>query len=281
MRLAFLGFIAGANTMRFVTFSLFISLAAAAVAENPPAEPAEKQTGRSPPAKADEANDREKSLDDELLDDLTGDLLDDLGGDPRQPAKGAADSGEASPDPSDDELLQQLGEGEDIGQEGGPLVEIGRNMRKIESLLAERRSGDETQKIQEQVIATLARLIEVKRQQSQSQDQNQQNKPQDKRDQRDVKQPMREGDPMNPQNSGERTPNDQNPANDSEQRLDPSKVAQAALESRMELQRQVWGTLPKHLQEAVRNASSEVFLQKYEEDIKKYFTRLAEMYQNR
>lgn len=260
--------------MRFIAFALLIASSAAAVAEKPPVQP----PGQTQPAQGGE-----KSLDDELLDDLTGDLLDDLGGDKdtKSPAAGAAETGKGSPDAPDDDLLQQLGEGEDIGAAGGPLAEIGRNMRQIESLLAARRSGDETQKIQEQVIATLARLIEVKRQQSQSQSQSQQDQSQDKRDQRDVKQPMREGDPMNPQNSGERTPNDQNPANDSEQRLDPNKVAQAALESRMELQRQVWGTLPKHLQEAVRNASSEVFLQKYEEDIKKYFTRLAEMYQNR
>jgi len=44
-------------------------------------------------------------------------------------------------------------------------------------------------------------------------------------------------------------------------------------------EKEVWGLLPERVQEAIRNAQSSKFVSEYANEVKDYFTRLAEMYQ--
>ena len=69
----------------------------------------------------------------------------------------------------DQQLLEQLTAGEDVGKESpDPLVSIGRRMRLAEALIGRQVTSQKTQRVQQQVIEDLDRLIEQMKKQCQS-----------------------------------------------------------------------------------------------------------------
>ncbi len=214
----------------------------------------------------DDSTKDNKSLDQQLLDDLEGDLLEGLDDlsleDEVEKAKG-------SDDPLDDALLDQLGDGEDIGEEGDPLTKIANRMRAVEELIAEQETAEKTQRIQQQIVAELTEMIQlVKKQcdcQSPKQQQPQAGKP-------------KPGSKPGPQKKGNQPGNQagNKASSESQMRDGEAEDAQVQREELEQMLKEVWGHLPVRVREQMQNAASEQFLSKYEALIEKYYERLTE-----
>lgn len=215
--------------------------------------------------KADGAPAKAKSGDDELLQDLTKDLFEGL--DAPKKNKPA--------DPLDAELSKDLGLGEDVGKENDPLAEIGRQMRQVESLLAEQRTGEVTQQKQAEIAAEIDKLLEqikknAKKSQQQASSRSQQNREQTNQ------QPQKPGQPGQEPGQQER----RNPR-DSTDRVTQGNVQDVNRQQALDLMKQSWGHLPQHVREALANVVSERNLPKYEGMIREYFERLSELDQEK
>jgi hypothetical protein len=209
------------------------------------------------------------SPDDKLLDDLTKDLFDGLDP-PKKPdaAKGALDQ----------ELETQLGQGEDIGQPASPILDLGRRMREVESLIAEQKIGEPTQEKQRKIIEDLKKLIdEIKKQPPQSSSASQGRRPRNNQARSQVNQPGKQPG-QTPAQQAARTPRQ------STERLGQTDVAgteEGGRENVSDLMKRIWGTLPDHEREVVNNVMSQQVLPKYETIIREYFERLMELDQER
>jgi hypothetical protein len=168
-------------------------------------------------------------------------------------------------------LPGQLGQGEDLGQEGDPLIELGQRMRQVERLLAEAKTGEKTQKMQDEIVLDLKRMIEIARKQCSSSSQSSSSRKSSK-SQSDIKTAAKSKGDGNAQPSSRPTGSD---ANLRESKTKKPKIDPAAIAS----DKQIWGLLPKHLQDAIMNAQSDKVLDEYDREIKEYFTRLAELFQ--
>jgi hypothetical protein len=201
--------------------------------------------------RADGRADGPPSLDERLLDDLDSDLFDHV-----QPDAAAGRSGsKQSVSPLDRQLLDQLGEGEDLGL-ADPLSQIANKMQAVEERIAARDTSDTTQKMQQQIVAELARLIEVQAKKCQCSGSSQNS--------------LAQGNP-----SANPKPGD-SPSRDSTNRLGQSPTQRGSLEDVQQMLKRVWGQLPDRLREQVQSASVEEFLPKYEQLIEQYYQRLAE-----
>ncbi len=106
------------------------------------------------------------TLDDTLLDELSGDgLLDGLDDIPVDPA--FKEKGDNTPiDPKDQKLLDELGEGEDIELGGeDELTRIARQMREVQRRMEGKEVSKQTQELQEKIVADLDALIKQLQQQ--------------------------------------------------------------------------------------------------------------------
>lgn len=210
----------------------------------------------------------QKSLDDQLLEDLDSELL------PSPPKTNteskASESPPNAPKPDksglDEKLLDEI-DGEDIGQgpEPDPLTRIGRNMRKAESLIGNRDTSPRTQEVQKRILADLDQLLQQTKQQCQGG----QPKPPSDAAKTASNTPANsqpaEGDP-----SGK-------PARDSTDRLAKAGKTEVDDEQDLdELVKQVWGHLPEKVRSQMQNVSAEDFLPKYQKLIEEYYKRLAE-----
>ena len=212
----------------------------------------------------DSAPSKDTSLDEALLEDLGDDLfegLDDLNTDSEA---GAGDQGGSS---GDRNLLDELGEGEDIGSEGeSELTRIARQMRRAQLRIEQQQVSDQTQEIQQDVVSKLDALIkelqEKKRQCQACASDN------PKQGGQQIKQPNQ------PTDGQQQTSN--KPAADSTQRLGQQNVATTDAEALEALVKQVWGHLPDRARQEMQNAAVEDFLPKYQQVIEDYYRRLAE-----
>jgi hypothetical protein len=217
---------------------------------------------------AGDANSKAPSLDELLLEGLSGD----------EPARKAPDSSSA-PSPSkakstlDDELLRELGggaidktDGEDVGAAGAspdPLVAIGRQMRDVESRLTEQKLDDGTRQLQEKILADLAVLMQECKKQCQG---------------GGSKPGSKSGKPGQGSQAGNnpagQAPSDaaRDSTDDLRNRATGPKQNGALVNARNES----WGNLPEHVREHLRNMNTDVFLPKYELMLEKYFKRLGE-----
>ena len=206
-----------------------------------------------------------KSIDEELLKGLGDDPLAE-----KPKAKSAEPKAGAKPKPQDEldkQLLQGLGEGEDIGAEN-PLVRIGREMRKAGTLIGQSKAGDETQELQKKVMADIDRLIQRAKQQQSQQSASSKQQQTARREQ--VKQAK--------PGQGEASRSDK-PAIDSTdtkdrggkadlRRLDPAALS--------EVIKRAWGNLPEKQREEMLQNGGDKFLPKYELLIEEYYKALAE-----
>jgi hypothetical protein len=207
------------------------------------------------------------SLDDQLLDDLDTELLPAKGKPvaektekPTPPrAKPGADAG------LDEKLLDEIdGEDVELGPKTDPLTRIGKNMRKVESLIDGRDISARTQDMQRQIVRDLDLLLEQTKKQCQGGQCKSPSSPQQGSKTAAGKKPA-EGDPGN------------KPARDSTERL--GKAGKTDVKSQEELDemvKRVWGHLPEKVRGQMQNVSMENFLPKYEKLIEEYYKRLAE-----
>lgn len=218
------------------------------------------------------------SLDDELLRDLEADLDEDaLRGSPKRSRPlGAADPGkqprhgDAMPDELDEdqldkELLRALGHDVDEN-ERNPIGAIGRNMRRVEELVAQAKSGKPTQELQDKIVADLDELLKAARQRQQQQRQQNASKNQQSSRQSASRQ----------QGSGSAGGESDQPAADSGAALRDRAASRPDPGEMKDLLRELWGHLPEHERQMVINSTIEQFLPKYELLIEAYFKRLAE-----
>lgn len=226
------------------------------------------------PAEAEQEQKGLPSLDDQLLEDLQGDLpagLDDELFRGLTPLDG--DSKNDKPiDPLEKTLLDPLNQGEDIGEEADPLLQLAKQMRIVTERIEQRDTGTRVQQAQKEIVDTLDKLIEQAQkacssgncnnpQQQQQASNNQQQQPK----------------------SGSATGNkpSDKPARDSTDREEKRKVEEIDLARMQDLVKLVWGHLPPHLQQQMQSSSGEKFLPKYQLLIEQYFKDLVEQQNNR
>jgi hypothetical protein len=142
-------------------------------------------------------------------------------------------------------------------------------MQVTEERIRNRKTSATTQRLQQQVIDELAKLVEQARKAKCSGGQPSQN-PAGGADRKQVDQ-------------GQGTPNAQGkqPAEDSRgvrstERLGQAEAAEARLVRRRALLKQLWGHLPQRVRERMPNTGAEEFLPKYADIIEDYFERLAD-----
>lgn len=163
-------------------------------------------------------------------------------------------------------LLEQLGAGEDLGQAAeAPLVTIGRRMRLAERLIGRQVTSEQTQRVQQQIIQDLDRLIEELKKQSQSGQAGAPSPPK----------PGAKPEGKSRAGSGENTGASQ-PAKESTDRIEGTASDREELARRQLLLKQIWGHLPSKIRDQLQSASIEEFLPKYERLIEAYYSRLAE-----
>lgn len=224
-----------------------------------------------------------QSLDDELFRSLGGE---DEAGEEAVPTQDAPDGAAAdeaddaampAAEDLDDELFGDLDQGEDLGDEAeNPLVRLGARMRQVEELIAARRSGPGTQRMQREIADELAKLIERARQQQQQQ---QQQASQAQRQQTSQRQQVRQPQPRQSSRPSQQpaTEPSRQPAEDSSEQMRPDELDAVDMAHMNGLMKRIWGQLPdKDQREQMLQMSIEQFLPKYSESIEQYFQRLAE-----
>jgi hypothetical protein len=252
---------------------------------------AEQQSGGSKPAAGGS-----RSLDQELLEDLDNELLDGTSkklpppktdmpagkrsGEERGADKEGGEKPSANSPPGDDPDAM----GEDIGQgPEDPLTRIGREMRVVERLIAEKKAAEaaadsvKAGQLQDKIVDELAKLIETLEKQQQQQQQSsaasgKKNKQQGLAGRQRVNQPKSAG------NGGSQQAGSKNnqPARDSTERLSKNETQRPDMGQMKGLMKDLWGQLPAHAREQMLQTSPEQFLPRYELQLEKYYKRLAE-----
>ncbi len=166
----------------------------------------------------------------------------------------------------DQSLLEQLAEGEDLGKASpDPLVSIGRRMRVAEELISRQVTSQKTQRVQQQVIEDLDRLIEEMKKQCQSGQGSSTSGPK----------PGAKPGRKSQAGSGENTGANQ-PAKESTARTDGNASDRENLLRLQQMLKQIWGHLPPKIRDQMQSSAIEEFLPRYEKLIEEYYTRLAE-----
>lgn len=242
----------------------------------PAAEEAEKE--KTEPGAASSAPSGE-ALDRQLLEGLGEDFLPDLNKLPapspaqpppdqpktKQPQPTEPPAGDA--DHNAPAIDHHLGEDVVPGGEQHPLARIGRQMQSVEQRLAARDASQQTQQIQEEILAQLDELLKQRQRRPQSPDSG--DSPQNR-------QASRRSDPQQAQpGDGQPGQNSQQPARDSTDRVDPGAAETAKAEDLDRILQQLWGHLPQRQREQLLQTSREQFLPKYELLIEQYFRRLS------
>ena len=219
-----------------------------------------KQPDKKPADK--KARKSQSSLDEALLRDLDNELLEGAGDLQRPTARPAkADDAEPADAPPVD--------GEDIGmpsEDADPLARISQEMRQAENLIPKKSAAAPAQKLHQQIIKDLDKLIEQAAKQSAKQGSSQQQKSQKTSQRRLVQQP-------NSPRPGKRS---NKPAQDSTDQLGKAETARPDPQEMKGLMKDAWGHLPPHAREQMLQNSPERFLPQYEVLIERYYKRLAE-----
>jgi len=204
---------------------------------------AQPPAGEKPPAK-------NRSLDQQLLDDLDKQLLEGL-------------PGSVKPSPKDNKspptAAKPLPQTEPLDAPQNPLAKIAQRMRTAEGRIAGRDTSTATQQVQQQIVQDLAALLEQARRQQGTGN----------------KQPPGGGSGAAQAGAGSGNPAP-GPARDSTSRLERGSKEQTETTDVKDLFRRIWGNLPDKLREEMQASLSEQFLPKYERLIEEYYKRLAE-----
>jgi len=212
------------------------------------------------------AADPPRSTDDQLRDSLNSKAGDDydreLLGDPAKPDdKGRAD------DRKQKRLQKELGSAAE--KEGGStdlLLQVAKDMREVSPLLDKHDSGQETQRMQRQIVSDLAKLIERAKKSGSCSGKG-----------ANSRRPTGSG-KRPPQNAGQPSENSPQPAMESKPEIrKPEAIrAAAAKEARERMLEQFKPELQARKGEQMLELPGEYFLPDYELEIEDYFRRLSE-----
>jgi hypothetical protein len=159
-------------------------------------------------------------------------------------------------------------DGEDLGASEDPLVRLSDQMRDVESSLREARLGPPTQRQQLDIISDLDQLIA----QQQKQCQNPSPKPGGKPSSQQKK-------PSSgaPKPGESPSPTGQQGAADSQDETREGENEEPKFTEPQDLLKRVWGHLPAHMRDQMRQNPNEKFLPKYQREIEDYFRRLIDL----
>jgi len=201
---------------------------------------------------------QEKSLDEQLLDDLKPTPA------KVKPADNASPKTDKTPANKLDEALRRDLEGEDLGQdkkEDHPLAKLGREMREVQQRIEAKDTAEGTQQKQKEIAEELAKLIEQAKKKPQgNKSQGNQNKPGNGSAQSGTESGMAQS----------------KPGQQSTQRLEQGDQTEAQMNEVKDALRRIWGHLPEKEREEMIGALGEQFLPKYERLIEAFYKRLAE-----
>ena len=225
--------------------------------------------------------DEPKAIDEQLLDQLIAEPIDEdverelFGKDDVPPGAEADNAGEMPESPQgnqslDKSLQRELGPAA-VPEDANPLLQIAREMRAAERLLAEADSGSKTQDVQKRIVASLDELIRQARRQC-SASAAAQAKSQAVASRQPVRQPQRQKEPS----GAERRPDSQ-PVTDPNAAPGSSDPQRPSPEEMRGVLEELWGELPQTEREQMLELPvEELFLPKYEPLIEEYFRRLSE-----
>ena len=178
------------------------------------------------------------------------------------------------PTVDDDELLKALEARKAAAEESDRLERAIEGMRTAQKRISGADTSPETQQIQGQVVKDLEELLALlKKQQQSGQGSGQQNPNQ--RNSKNQRQQSQKGRGA-PQDADSQSRRGDEKSNDSEERSDPARARAADDARRAAMIKDVWGHLPPHLRQAIRNALRDNYLPKYDDLVKKYYEALAE-----
>lgn len=156
-----------------------------------------------------------------------------------------------------------------ISEDENPLLEVARQMRVAEELIAGNDSGPRAQELQERIVADLDRLLEQARRRAKR------IKPSSAQSQQIAARPPIDG-PRPQQGNGGKKPTDK-PAVTSSQQSGNGKTRKPDMKQMRKLMEQLWKVeLPQREREQMMPLLREEFLPKYERLIEEYFRRLSE-----
>lgn len=179
-------------------------------------------------------------------------------------------------DSLDDELLEGLEsaapptalDGEDLGASDDPLARMAGQMRTVEASLRATQLGPPTQRMQQEIIADLDKLIEQQQKKCQG------GSPKPGGSQSPKPGAPKPGPPKPGPTSKEVGTQ---AASDSQDEMRPGEEGAAELVAPQDLLKHVWGHLPQRLREQMLQNPNEKFLPKYEREIEEYFRRLIDL----
>ena len=221
-----------------------------------------------------------RSLDDQLLEDLGADPLDEFDRELFRPddkqGRAGAPSGKAAGD-LPGRLRRELGAAADAEDEN-PLLEVARQMREAEGLIAQNDSGSTTRNLQQQIVADLEELIRQARKRcGQCKPGGKPgSKPGNKQGQK-VKSDAPAGPPRPKSGSGGgKQPGPTVAGKHDTPDPSPSPVRRVDVGQMQEVIKALWGQLPQRERERMTQSPPEEFLPKYELMIEEYYRRLSE-----
>jgi len=208
-----------------------------------------------------------RSLDDELLDDLGADPIDDydrtlLGEGRKQPP---TDPPGETAEELRERLRRELGSAA-VSEDENRMLEVARQMRQVERLMAGNDSGPDTRRLQRQIVGDLEQMIEEFRRRAE-QSGSAAGAEQKLAARPAPGQPGQGGTGQNPSDrppGGGARPDDNGPPNPA----DPEMVREVIT--------RLWGELPQHEAEQMMQMLSDEYLPKYRREIEAYFRRLSE-----
>lgn len=216
---------------------------------------------------------KERPLDRQLLQDLNSRAMDDLDrelfGPPESKPKEPAQTKPGQAEDLEKEIAKQLGRAAVSGDEN-PVLEIARQMQRVEGLLREAESGPSTQELQQKIVADLDSLLEQAKKNCAG---GQCNSPSEAKKPGAKKKPSGSPKPSNkPTATGAKT----SPKSDPNAPPPPNSAEQDAAD-RAALLEQIWGELPESQRKQMQQLpTDERFLPKYELQIEQYYRRLLD-----
>ncbi len=183
---------------------------------------------------------------------------------------------EEKPGPTDDEdeLLKAVEAQKMAAEQSDRLERAIEGMRTAQKRISGADSSAGTQQIQKRVVKDLEELLALLKHQQQSGQSSGQQSQSQKNSQNQRKQ-AQQGRGA-PQDADAQSRRSEDKSKDSEERSDAARAKAAEEARRAEMIKDVWGHLPPHLRQAIRNALRDSYLPKYDDLVKKYYEALAE-----
>ncbi|MFK7777987.1 MAG: hypothetical protein QM501_07650 [Gimesia sp.] len=149
-----------------------------------------------------------------------------------------------------------------------PIIE---EMKQAGKLIENRQTGEETQKLQQQVVQNLELLIR----QLESAPRSSMKQPsQNNKQQSDNGKNSRQQKPGTEQKNVPQST--QGPASRSSERKEPGRATTGTLDNRNVYIKDAWGHLPPAMRQKLLNIYTEKFLPQYEDQVRRYYEALAE-----